>query len=33
MSVKDYALDTNHSVAEILKKSKELGINFKNATD
>ena len=33
MSVKDYALDTNHSVAEILKKCKELGINVNNAND
>ena len=33
MSVKEYALDTNHSVAEILKKCNELGINVKNAND
>jgi len=33
MSVKEYALDTNHSVAEILKKCGELGINAKNAND
>ena len=33
MSVKEYALDTNHSVAEILKKCSELGINVKNAND
>ena len=33
MLVKEYALDTNHSVAEILKKCKELGINVKSADD
>ncbi len=33
MSVKEYALDTNHSVAQILKKCQELGINVKNADD
>ncbi len=33
MSVKEYALDTNHSVAEILKKCSELGINVKNGDD
>ena len=33
MSVKEYALDTGHSVAEILKKCSELGINVKNAND
>ena len=33
MSVKEYAIDTNHSVAEILKKCSELGINVKNADD
>lgn len=30
MSVKEYAQDTNHSIAEILKKCQELGINAKN---
>ena len=29
MSVKEYANDTNSSVAEILKKCNELGINVK----
>ena len=29
MSVKEYANDTNHSVAEILKKCSELGIDVK----
>ena len=33
MSVKEYANDTNHSVAEILKKCNELGIKVKNAED
>lgn len=33
MSVKDYANDTNSSVAEILKKCNELGINVKSGTD
>ena len=33
MSVKEYATDTNHSVAEILKKCSELGINVKNGDD
>ena len=33
MSVKEYASDTNHSVAEILKKCNELGIKVKNAED
>jgi len=31
MSVKEYAADTGYSVAEILKKCEELGINVKNA--
>ena len=33
MTVKDYALDVNMSVAEILKKCNDLSINVKNATD
>ena len=33
MSVKEYANDTNHSVAEILKKCKELGIEAKSGDD
>jgi len=33
MSVKDYATDMNISVAEVLKKCKELGINVNNGTD
>ena len=33
MSVKEYALDTNHSIAEILKKCSELGISAKNGDD
>lgn len=33
MSVKEYASDTSSSVAEILKKCSELGINVKSATD
>jgi translation initiation factor IF-2 len=33
MSVKEYATDTNHTVAEILKKCSELNINVKNADD
>ncbi len=33
MSVKEYANDTNHSVAEILKKCSELGIDVKNGND
>lgn len=33
MTVKDYAKDVNLSVAEILKRCGELGINVKNATD
>jgi len=33
MSVKEYASDTNHSVAEILKKCNELGINVKSGED
>ena len=33
MLVKEYALDTNHSVAEIIKKCNELGINVKSAND
>ncbi|MDE5889000.1 MAG: translation initiation factor IF-2 [Bacilli bacterium] len=33
MSVKEYANDTNHSVAEILKRCNELGINVKSGDD
>ena len=33
MSVKEYANDTGHSIAEILKKCKELGIEVKNGDD
>lgn len=33
MTVKDYALDTNHSVAEILKKCSELGIMVSSGDD
>ena len=33
MSVKEYAVDTNCSVAEILKKCSELGINVKSGDD
>ena len=33
MSVKEYALDTNSSVAEILKKCSELGIDVKSGDD
>ena len=33
MSVKEYANDTNNSVAEILKKCKELGIDVKTGDD
>ena len=33
MTVSDYAKDVNLSVAEILKRCRELGINVKNATD
>ena len=33
MSVKEYANDTNHSVAEILKKCNELGIDVKSGDD
>ena len=33
MSVKEYANDTNHSVAEILKKCSELGIDVKSGDD
>lgn len=33
MSVKEYAVDTNHSVAEILKKCNELGIEVKGPND
>ncbi len=33
MNVKEYANDTGHSVAEILKKCKELGIKAQNADD
>lgn len=33
MTVKDYAKDVNLSVAEILKRCQELGINVKSATD
>ncbi|MDY3948693.1 MAG: translation initiation factor IF-2 [Bacilli bacterium] len=33
MSVKEYANDTSSSIAEILKKCSELGINVKSATD
>ncbi len=33
MSVKEYADDTRASVAEILKKCQELGINVKAADD
>ena len=33
MSVREYANDTNHSVAEILKKCNELGINVKSGDD
>ena len=33
MTVSDYAKDVNLSVAEILKKCKELGISVKNAND
>src|SRR5574344_777584 len=31
MNVKEYAIDTNHTVAEIVKKCSELKINLKNA--
>ena len=30
MTVKEYANDTNHTVAEILKKCEELGIKVKS---
>ena len=33
MTVKDYALDTNHSIAEILKKCSELGIMVSSGDD
>ncbi len=33
MSVKEYANDTNHTVAEILKKCEELGIKVKSGDD
>jgi macrodomain Ter protein organizer (MatP/YcbG family) len=33
MSVKEYATDTNHTVAEILKKCSELNINVKSSDD
>ena len=33
MSVKEYAQDTNCSIAEILKKCEELGIDVKSGTD
>ena len=33
MTVKDYALDVNLSVAEVLKKCNDLNINVKNASD
>ena len=33
IKVKDYALDLNLSVAEVLKKCQELGINAKSADD
>ena len=33
MSVKEYANDTGHSIAEILKKCSELGINVKDGND
>ncbi|MBE6141000.1 MAG: translation initiation factor IF-2 [Firmicutes bacterium] len=33
MTVKDYANDVNLSVAEVLKKCKDLGLNIKNAQD
>lgn len=33
MSVKEYANDTGHSIAEILKKCKELGIDVNNGED
>lgn len=33
MTVKDYSIDVNLSVAEILKKCKELGINVSNGDD
>ena len=33
MSVKDYAKDLNLSVAEVLKKCRELGINVFNGDD
>ena len=33
MSVKDYAVDTNHSIAEILKKCQELNIEVKSGED
>lgn len=33
MSVKEYAVDTNHSIAEILKKCNELGIKVKSGED
>ena len=33
MNVKEYAIDTNHTVAEILKKCSELKIGVNNATD
>jgi Translation initiation factor 2 (IF-2; GTPase) len=33
MTVKDYATDVNLSVAEVLKKCKDLGLNINNAND
>ena len=33
MTVKEYAQDTGHSIAEILKKCNELGINVKSGDD
>ena len=33
MTVKEYAHDTGHSIAEILKKCNELGINVKSGDD
>ena len=33
MSVKDYAMDTNHSIAEVLKKCHELNIDVSSGDD
>ena len=33
MTVKEYAQDTGHSIAEILKKCNELGIKVKSGDD